>query len=74
MGQPPLTMVILPSNNVDNVFFATYDLYNVTQQWQYKLVVSGLSNAAHTIRIQVKGARNLASTANTVVFDALIDL
>ncbi len=58
---------------VDNVLFATYDLYNPTQEWQYNLSVSGLGNSAHTIKILVKGARNPASTANTVVLDASID-
>ena len=56
----------------DGVYFATYDLYNPVQQWQYQLLVSGLGSGTHTIMIQVKGVHNAASTGNMVVFDAVM--
>jgi uncharacterized repeat protein (TIGR02543 family) len=56
----------------DGVYFATYDLYNPVQQWQYQLLVSGLGTGTHTIMIQVKGVHNASSTGNMVVFDAVM--
>jgi hypothetical protein len=56
----------------DGVYFGTYDLYNPTQLWQYKLLISGLGSDTHTITIKVKGAHNDSSTGNTIIFDAVM--
>jgi len=46
------------------------DLYSATQQWQYLVSYSGLSNANHTIEIRPSHTKNASSSGYGVVVDA----
>jgi hypothetical protein len=53
---------VLKSSNVD--------LYFTTQQWQYTLQYSGLTNANHTIEVRPTHTKNAKSKGYSVVVDA----
>jgi hypothetical protein len=53
----------------DGVLKQTVDLYRATQQWQYKVAISGLTSGYHNVAIKVLGVKNPASTGTDVVCD-----
>src|SRR5438067_8465487 len=56
---------------VDGVFVMTgLDLYAPTQQWQYKVGITGLANGPHTIEIDSTHTKNAGSKGFGVVLDA----
>ena len=56
---------------VDGVFVMTgLDLYAPTQQWQYKVGITGLANGPHTIEIDSTHTKNASSSGYGVVVDA----
>jgi len=57
---------------VDGVLAQTVDLYNASQQWQYKVTIQGLAYGHHTVTIKVLGTKNSRSTGIGVVFDGFI--
>lgn len=59
---------------IDGVLqIAGIDLYSATKQYQQPLYVkTGLSNASHTIKIEVAGTKNASSSGYYVNIDALI--
>jgi predicted outer membrane repeat protein len=59
------------SVGIDGVFVVTnLDLYAPTQQWQYKLGITGLVNGPHTIEIDTTHTKNASSKGYGVVLDA----
>ncbi|MGC1378890.1 MAG: cadherin-like domain-containing protein [Anaerolineales bacterium] len=54
---------------VDGALKTTVDLYGATQQWQYKVTISGLTGGSHDVVIKVLGTKNPASTGTGVVCD-----
>jgi hypothetical protein len=54
------------------VVVCTCDLYTPTPQPQYPKNFKGLTNAAHTIVIQVLGTHNVNSSDNNIVVDGFI--
>lgn len=57
---------------IDNAPYKVYDLYAVTFQEQYHIVISGLTNAKHTIVVQALGTKNPNSQDTRVAVDAFI--
>lgn len=55
---------------MDGAVKATIDLYRATEQWQYEVTVSGLSNAKHTVVIKPINTKNPASSNKWVVVDS----
>ena len=55
---------------IDNVLQGTRrDLYASTLRWQVPITITTATNARHTVRIQVTGTKNAASTGINVVLD-----
>jgi hypothetical protein len=54
---------------VDGVVKATIDLYRATAQWQYPVVISGLTNVHHIVIVRAMNAKNPASSNKWVVVD-----
>lgn len=56
---------------IDGVLMSSnVDLYFTTQQWQYTLQYSGLTNANHTIEVRPTDTKNPKSKGYSVVVDA----
>jgi VCBS repeat-containing protein len=54
---------------IDNVLYRTVDLYRASQQWQYRVAITGLPYGRHNVRIRVLGTSNPASSGTGVVVD-----
>jgi drug/metabolite transporter superfamily protein YnfA len=54
---------------VDGVLKQTVDLYKATQQWQYRVKISGLVKGNHTVFIKVLGSKNSNSSGIDVIAD-----
>ncbi|MBI4769724.1 MAG: hypothetical protein HY784_04745 [Chloroflexi bacterium] len=54
---------------VDGALKATVNLYGSGWQFQYPVVIGGLSDQAHRVRIRGLGAHDPRSRGNNVVFD-----
>ena len=56
---------------IDGVLMSSnIDLYSSTQQWQYTLQYSGLTNANHTIEVRPTHTKNVKAKGYNVVVDA----
>ncbi len=54
---------------IDGVLKQTVDLYQSTQQWQYKVTVSGLTSGTHNVVIKVLGTKNPSASGAGIVID-----
>ncbi len=54
---------------VDGVLKKVVDLYSATQQWQYRVAITGLTPGNHNVVLKVLGTRNPQSTGTGVVCD-----
>ena len=56
---------------VDSVTNTIVDLYSRTNQFQYPVAVTGLTDAPHNVQILVHGTRDLKPHTKQVVFDGV---
>jgi hypothetical protein len=56
---------------VDGVDITTIDLYSRTNQFQYPIAVTGLTNTLHDVQILVHGTRDSKPHTKQVVFDGV---
>jgi len=56
---------------VDGVETVTVDLYSLTNEFQYPVAVTGLSDAPHDVQILVRGTRDTKPRKKQVVFDGV---
>jgi hypothetical protein len=57
---------------VDDVYYATFDLFFPTQKWQESIAIGNLGPGEHSVKIVVLGQHHPASGGNAVVFDGVI--
>ena len=56
---------------VDSTAITNVDLYSLTNQFQYPVVITGLADASHNVQILVLGTRASKPHTKQVVFDAV---
>ena len=56
---------------VDGVETANVDLYSQTNEFQYRVAITGLSEALHDVQILVRGTRDSKPRKKQVVFDGV---
>ena len=56
---------------VDGIETNTVDLYSQTNEFQYPVAVTGLSNTLHDVQILVHGTRDAKPHTKQVVFDGV---